>query len=202
VLRELQARTVRLAFDADALDKLAVARALAACAETLAAEGLAVELERWRAEHKGIDDLFAAGKAPEVLTGEAAFAAIREAVAAATAGEPAPAPDELERLPAVLAAGGAAALFADEPLLRALARLADAEPAAFAARRATLKGLVSLRDLDAALKPYLRELARQRPPVLLAAAGYRVADGCIVRERMTQDGPVEVPLCNFTARIT
>jgi hypothetical protein len=202
ILQALSCGTVRLAFDADALDKPPVARALAACAEGLAAAGLAVELERWPAEHKGIDDLLAAGKTAEVLTGEAALAAIREAVAAATAGEPAPAPDELERLAEVLDAGGAAALFADAPLLRALARLADAEPAAFVARRATLKGLVSLRDLDAALKPYLRDLARQRPPVLLAAAGYRVADGCIVRQRMTQDGPVEVPLCNFTARIT
>src|SRR5207237_10742823 len=125
-------QTVRLAFDADAPDNAHVARALSACAEAAAADGLAVELERWElADGKGIDDLLAAGKAPEVLTGEAARAAIREAVAAATAGEPPPPPDELDRLDAVLADGGASALFADRALLQALARLATADPAAF-----------------------------------------------------------------------
>jgi hypothetical protein len=199
----LGAATVRLAFDADALDNPRVARDLTNCAEAAEAAGLAVAVERWDgADGKGIDDLLAAGKTPELLTGEAARAAIGEAVAAATAGEPPPAPDELERLGAVLADGGAAALFADRPLLQALARLAAADPAAFAARRAALKGLVSVRDLDTALKPFQIEQARERPPVLLNAAGYRVSSGCIVRERLTADGPVEVPLCNFSARIT
>src|SRR5262249_25137689 len=97
---------------------------------------------------------------------------------------------------------GAAALFADRPLLEALARLKNADPAAFAVHRATFKGLVSLRDLDAALKPFLHEQAQERRPGLLATASYRVSCGCIVHERLTRDGPVEVPLCNFTGRIT
>jgi hypothetical protein len=203
-LQALGCKTVRLAFDSDALDNPHVARALADCCEAAAARGLAVELERWdSADGKGIDDLLAAGKAPELLTGAAARAAVREALAAATAGGPPPAPDELDRLDAVLAAGGAVALFNDRTLLEALARLKAADPAAFAARRAALKGQrVSLSDLDDALKLYLGQQARARPPVLLAAAGYRVAAGCIVRERLTPDGPVEEPLCNFTARIT
>ena len=203
VLTALGCKTVRLAFDADALDNPNVARAVAACREAIDAAGLAVELERWDiADGKGIDDLLAAGKTPEVLTGNRAVAAIAEALAAATAGEPLPPPDELERLQEVVTAGGAGALFSDRPLLQALARLANADPAAFAAHRAVLKGLVSLRDLDAALKPFRREQARERPPVLLATAGYRVSSGCIVRERLTPDGQmVEVPLCNFTARI-
>jgi hypothetical protein len=203
-LRELGCQTVRLAFDADAWDKPAVARALADCSAALAAAGLAVELERWpAADGKGIDDLLATGKAPELLAGEPALAAIREALAAATAGEPPPPPDPLDRLDAVLSDGGAAALFTDRPLLDGLARLADSNPADYAARRAILKGRgVSLRELDAALRPFLRDLARERPPVLLAAAGYRVAAGRIVRRRDTPNGPVEEPLCNFTARIT
>jgi hypothetical protein len=204
-LQALGCKTVRLAFDADALDNAHVARALADCCEAAGGAGLAVELERWdRADGKGIDDLLAAGKAPEVLAGEAAQAAVREALAAATAGEPPPAPDDLERLDAVLAAGGAVALFNDRPLLEALARLKAADPAAFAARRATLKGQgVSLRDLDNALKLYLGKQARERPPVLLAEAGYRIEGGRICRERGTPDGGTAlVPLCNFTARIT
>jgi hypothetical protein len=201
-LAALGCRTVRLAFDADALDNAHVARALADCCAAAGDAGLAVELERWdRADGKGIDDLLATGKAPELLAGEAALAAIREALAAATAGEPSPAPDELDRLADVLA-GGAAALFADRPLLQALARLKAADPAAFAARRAALKGLVSLRDLDAALKPFLREQAQERPPVLLGEAGYRIDRGRLCRECGTPDGGTAlVPLCNFTGRI-
>ncbi|MBI1913615.1 MAG: DUF927 domain-containing protein [Planctomycetes bacterium] len=204
VLHELGCQTVRLALDADALDKPTVARALSACAEAAGAAGLAVELERWElSDGKGIDDLLAAGKAPAVLTGEAARVAIGEAVAAATAGELPQEPSPLDRLPDVLAAGGAAALFNDKPLLEALARLKTANPAGFAARRAVLKGLVSLRDLDAALKPFLREQAQERPPVLLNEAGYCIDNGRIVREVSTHDGGLAtIPLCNFTARIT
>ncbi len=111
-LRALGCKTARLAPDADAWDKPAVARALAGCSEALAAAGLAIELERWpAADGKGIDDLLAAGKPPELLAGELALAATAEAVAAASAGEPPPPPDELDRLDAVLADGGAPALF-------------------------------------------------------------------------------------------
>jgi hypothetical protein len=204
LLPALGCKTVRLAFDADAFDNGLVSRALADCFEAGGDRGLAVELERWdKADGKGIDDLLAAGKAPEVLTGDAARAAIREALAAATASEPTPAPDELDRLPGVLANGGAAALFSDRALLQALARLASADPAAFAARRANLKGLLSLRELDAALKPFRREQAREQPPVLLTEAGYRIDAGRICRVRGTPDGGTAlVPLCNFTAQIT
>ena len=113
------------------------------------------------------------------------------------------APDELARLKDVLDAGGVDALFRDKPLLQALASLAEANPAAFGVLRDTLKkSKVSLHDLDAALKPLRREQIRERPPVLLSAAGYRIAGDCIVRNALTRDGPVEVPLCNFVARIT
>jgi hypothetical protein len=200
----LGCKTVRLAFDADCLDNAHVARALAACCEGAAGLGLTVELERWaKTDGKGIDDLLAAGKPPEALAGDAALAAIREALAASTAGEPPPEPDGLAQLTEVLAGGGAPALFGDKPLLSALARLKATEPAAFAARCAAIKGLVSLRQLDAALKPLLCEQARERPPAPLSEAGYRVASGRICRERGTRDGGTElVPLCNFTARLT
>jgi hypothetical protein len=201
LLRELGCRTVRLAFDADATEKPGVARALGACAGAAADAGLAVELERWPAEQKGVDDALAAGAAVEVLVGDDARQALAEIVAEGTAGEALPEPGPLDRLDEVLARG-AAALFGDRPLLEALARLAAADRPAFAARRAALKGTVSLRDLDAALKPFLLEQARERPALLMEAADYRVSEGRIVRKRQTPDGPVEVPLCNFTARIT
>ena len=102
----LGCKTVRLAFDADALDNAHVARALVGLLEAAAAAGLAVEMERWdKADGKGIDDLLAAGKTPDVLTGEPALAAIREALAASTAGEPPRPPSELDRLADVLAEG-------------------------------------------------------------------------------------------------
>jgi hypothetical protein len=200
-LAALGCKTVRLSFDADALDKIPVARALADCQAALDSSGVAVQLERWElSDGKGIDDLLAAGKSPELLTGEAARAAIREAIASATAHEPPPS-DGLERLADVMATGGAPALFADRPLLEAFARLATSDPTGYAARRATLKSVVSLRELDAVLKPFVREQFRERPPVLVNAAIYRVEGGCMVRERHTPTGPVNEPLCNFSAKI-
>jgi Domain of unknown function (DUF3854) len=184
-LQALGCNTVRLAFDADAWDKPTVARALAACSEAAAALGLAVELERWNKDDgKGIDDLLAAGKAPELLAGEAARAAIAEALASANAGR-APPPNVLNRLD-----------------LAALAKLRETDLPAYLARRQVLKAEgVSFKDLDGALAPYLRDLIRSRAPVQLAAAGYPVVDGCIYRRRDTNSGPVEEPLCNFTAYV-
>jgi hypothetical protein len=202
VLGSLGCKTVRLAFDADALDNAHVARALSDCSGAAAAAGLAVELERWdKADGKGIDELLAAGKTPELLTGEAVLAAIREAVAAATAGEPPPAPDELDRLADVLADGGAEALFRDRELLRGLARIAETNPAEFACRRAQLQRAgVKLRDLDRTLAPLRQEFRREQPPID-AAGCYRVSAGRIVRDVLTKDGPVEVTLTNWSGRI-
>ena len=62
---------VHLAFDADAWTKPGVARHLADCAEGLQDAGFEVRLERWdAADGKGIDDLLAAGKQPEVVAGD------------------------------------------------------------------------------------------------------------------------------------
>jgi hypothetical protein len=203
LVRTLGCKTVSMAFDADAFDNPLIARALSECCQAATGVGLAVELERWElADGKGIDDLLAAGKTPEVLTGEAARAAVCEALAAATAGEPPLKPDELERLDDVLAAGGAPAVFANRAMIEALARLKVADPAAFAARRARLKGRVSLPDLDAALKPVLREQAQGRRSVLLTEDPYSIDGGRICRVSTTPDfGTALVPLSNFTARI-
>jgi hypothetical protein len=200
-LRALGARTVRLALDGDAADKAPVARALGACARALAAEGLAVELERWPGEHKGIDDALAAGAGVEVLTGDVARQAIADLLTEATAGEPAPPPPVSERLREALDGGGAEALYRDAALLRDLATLAESQPAEFACARARLRSAgVRLRNLDAALSPLRRELRAAQPPPD-AAGLYRVAGGRIVRGVLTRDGAVSVPLANWAGRI-
>jgi hypothetical protein len=77
LLRAWGTTTARLAFDADAATKAAVARQLHDLARALTDEGLQVQFERWPlADGKGIDDVLAAGKAPEVLDGAAARQAI------------------------------------------------------------------------------------------------------------------------------
>ena len=77
LLAKLGVKTVRLALDADASGNPDVARAVAAHLAMLSRAGFAVELERWDAKDgKGIDDLLAAGKTPEVLSGAAAADAV------------------------------------------------------------------------------------------------------------------------------
>lgn len=74
VLKELKAKTVRLAFDVDARTNKHVAKALKKTAEALKKEGFIVELETWPPEYgKGIDDLLAAGHQPQVLSGNEAL---------------------------------------------------------------------------------------------------------------------------------
>ncbi|MCI0462086.1 MAG: DUF3854 domain-containing protein [Gemmataceae bacterium] len=198
-LKQLGCKVVRLAFDADAGDKPTVARALYACAESLAQAGYAVELERWAAaDGKGLDDLLTAGKTPELLQGDVALQAVQEILATATSdGEPA-LPDELGRLQDVLDSGGAEALFRDKALMQALASLATTDPAGFAAVRASIRERVSLRDLNKSLRSFRRQTA---PGGSEESATYFEQRGCIHRNVQTKDGPVAVALCNFSARI-
>ncbi|HEY7155026.1 MAG TPA: DUF3854 domain-containing protein [Gemmataceae bacterium] len=201
VAKDLGATTIRLAFDMDAAENAAVARHLTACVAGLVALGLAVEVERWPGTHKGIDDALAAGAAVEVLSGDAARAYIAEVLTTATAGEPPPPPDPLDRLEAVLSEGGADGLFRDPELLKALAALAESDTAEFNCRRARMRnGGIRLRELDNALSPLRKAWRAERPP-LISAGEYKVSVGRIVHLRPTKDGPVEAPLCNFSARI-
>lgn len=200
-LQALGAKTVCLTFDADARENRNVAKALEACAGALVAAGHGLELERWElSDGKGLDDLLAAGKLPQILTGEVALAAAREAMAEATADDD-PAEDwraDLDRLHAVLDAGGAESLFRDNELLQALARLCATSPAEYAAVRASLQKTVRLRDLDKALRPFLPrpgEGTGEQP------ATYFEERGRTYRNVQTKDGTVPVPLANFTARI-
>jgi hypothetical protein len=200
VLKTLGCKIVRLALDGDGKDKPAVARALYACAEALTAEGFAVELECWPDPHKGIDDALAAGAVVETLTADAARQAIAEIVTEATASESPQEAGPLDRFAETLAAG-AETLFRDREMLRALAKLAEADPAEFNCRRAQARTAgVRSRELDAALSPIRREIRTANPPPT-AAGEYRISAGRIVHLRPTPQGAVEVPLANFWARI-
>jgi P4 family phage/plasmid primase-like protien len=73
ILRQIGAKTVRVAYDADARTNRNVAESLRNLVHDLRKEEeFAVELETWRIEDgKGIDDLLAAGKTPTIHTRDA-----------------------------------------------------------------------------------------------------------------------------------
>ncbi|HEY1376439.1 MAG TPA: DUF3854 domain-containing protein, partial [Gemmataceae bacterium] len=78
VLKDLEVRTVLLAYDADAAANPQVGKKVAECFDGLQDAGYEVQFERWPAEHgKGIDDVLAAGHQTEVLAGDNAAAAVR-----------------------------------------------------------------------------------------------------------------------------
>ena len=85
VLRQMNPETIYLAFDADCRDNYNVARALQNTAVALLTEGFNIILETWPIERgKGIDDLLAAGYAPEQISGrEQVTAAVNRIAAAA-----------------------------------------------------------------------------------------------------------------------
>lgn len=69
-LKSLQAKTVLLAFDADAITNDKVAKQLLDAHAGLTAAGFDVQLETWdQGDGKGIDDLLHGGNRPEVLAG-------------------------------------------------------------------------------------------------------------------------------------
>jgi hypothetical protein len=161
--------------------------------------GSIVELERWdAADGKGLDDLLASDKTPELLQGEAALQSVREILAASNADEEPTPPDELARLQEVLNAGGAEALFRDEALMQALADLFREDITAFVAIRASIREIVSVRDLDKALRPFQRQAASVESG---EAPVYFEQGGHIYRNVQTNEGPVPVALCNFSAHI-
>ena len=82
VLKKLEVKTVRLAFDADVRENVVVGRYLLACAEELLAQEFVVELECWDPAHKGIDDFLVANGTPVVHQGDDAMQVLRAMVSA------------------------------------------------------------------------------------------------------------------------
>ncbi len=107
----------------------------------------------------------------------------------------------LERIDVALAEG-AESFFRDKQLLEDLGRLAETNPPEFACVRAKVqKAGISLHSLDASIASFRRAVRAERPP-MQSAGSYHIAGGRIVLTRMTKDGPVDIPLGNFAARIT
>ena len=206
VLRDLGVTTVRLAFDADAATNAVVAKAQLYCAQALLAEGFALEFERWDLSvAKGIDDLLASGKEPELLVGESALTAIKDVarIAGVISAETG-ASETKVRLNSVLESGGPAAIFGDQPMLEKLASLFVENPAECAILREFLREHdVKTRDLDRVLKPLIKEVRSAKTLVTpTECESYFISeDGCICREKQTPEGPVSVQLANFQAEI-
>lgn len=164
VLKRLQAQTVVLAFDADAVRNYNVARGLSNTAQALAGEGFAVEMELWdEADGKGIDDLLRAGKAPQLITGAAVGFTIAGIVAqardffraeAAEAGDPlADARDQIAFALGRLKEDRGAA-FTPEAL-EAFAQARAHDPGEWARIKGALqKARVSIKEVQAAM-PYV-----------------------------------------------
>lgn len=81
VLRQLAAKQVLIAFDADCRTNPNVAKSLGKLYQALTEAGYAVEIEHWDIKDgKGIDDLLAGGKIPQVATGPDALAFLAEII--------------------------------------------------------------------------------------------------------------------------
>jgi Domain of unknown function (DUF3854) len=202
----LRAHTVQLAFDSDATTNPVVAKSLVKCAEALTGQGFDVEIERWDPTlAKGIDDLLALGREPEVLSGEAAKVATKEIARAAGLSADDDGQHDLgARIRSVLESGGPSALFGNQSLLAELARASASSPAQAAIYRDQLRNAgVKLRDLDKILKPLMRQCKVESPRLTpVENEVYFVSEeGSICRQKLTGDGPVTVPLANFSATI-
>lgn len=171
VIKALGAKIVRLAFDADARRNRNVAQALARTMQALTEEGFTVEVERWdEADGKGIDDLLAAGKKPEVLTGDKAATAVKEIVTAAREANPLPAEQAMATAREI--ASGLTGKVKKDPgfafeqeVLGALALLQKNDPGEWTRLKKELaKAGVGIRELNRAIKKVSRPALRVVQP--------------------------------------
>lgn len=143
ILPQIGAKKVILSFDADGRDNPYVAKALQRASEGLRDAGYTVAVEVWDpALGKGIDDLLAAGHAPQVLEDQQAAAAIESFMESSGA-------DPLRHLKPEN-------VF-DAEIIGALALLKQEDPADYAQRKQGLKGKVNLNDLERAVNSKIRE---------------------------------------------
>lgn len=201
VLASLGAKRVRLAFDSDAAVNRNVAGALACAARGLVAAGYELELERWDATHKGIDDCLVAGAAIEVLCGLDAVSHCLDLVRR----QGGLAHVELDQVVAwvrwYLDRDQAKALFADHEVLDGTVRLKNRDPIEFAGIETLLRKRKLWTAYDRWCKP------KKTTPKNAAATSapdvpYLERTGCTYAVSHDHEGnPVEHKIARFTARI-
>jgi hypothetical protein len=202
-LRDLGAKTVRLAYDADFATNDVVASALARAARGLVAAGYELEAERWDAgQGKGIDDVLAAGGSVEVIAG---LEAVRF-VLGATRGHGTAARVEKDEVLAwvrwYLESDLAGDLFKDRELLAAAGGLEDHDPAVHAALVTLLKQHADQTTPTVFFKAAKHEARGAKKQAGGTAERFVERDGCTYSVVSTKDGDLlEIMLADFTARI-
>lgn len=153
LLEQLQARTVLLAFDADARRNRSVARNLQLAARGFADAGLEVRLEVWPEEDgKGIDDLLAGGGSPTIVEGDAIWAEVQDI--ADSAGVPVPLEQQVHQAIHQVRNGGKAVAFLPA-ILRAAGVAYGENPALYVElKRAVGDAGVGIRDWERAHRPH------------------------------------------------
>lgn len=215
--KAVNAKSVRLAFDADFAVKPTVCGALLSCMRRIVAEGYAVEMDSWdEADGKGLDDLLAAGKVPTVLSSREAAAVVFRAARAQKIQEVVQPLDVLPWVRFNLESGGPAAFWADSALVNSVTRMFMGEDiAAFAGVEEIVrehKRVLPVGRFLADIKKHakrLREEDRRLKSVRLNGgsngAHYEESEGYTYRIAIvdSQDGPREVRelLSRWTARI-
>jgi hypothetical protein len=203
-LVSLGARSVRLAFDADAAVNPAVAGALARAARGMVAAGFELEVERWDPRCKGIDDhLNVAGAATEVLDGLDAvhhcLDQVRQLGGSADV--------ELDQVVAWTRfyvdrdPPEAKPLFADREVLDGIVRLRDRDPIEFNAVEMLLRKRKLWTVFNGAVK-HKKTSPKNVAPTTAADEPYVERDGCTYAVFHDRDGErVEKRIASFTARI-
>jgi len=209
VLQEMGVKTVLLAFDMDAPNNFNVARALSNTFDALNKEGFDVQLERWNgADGKGIDDLLAAGKVPEVITGTEARKAIKQILKTASETDPmVQSADKAEQArveEARVKVRDFVSKFREKPnpinyfhdveAQRNIAALPVAEQAAVWIELKELAPRLNLIDAKRAVKEITGQAKKNN---FAAAHGLIQRGGRYYVEKMTKDGPVQVVVSNF-----
>lgn len=111
--------------------------------------------------------------------------------------------EHLDRISEVLAAG-IESLYRDTDILKALATEAIEDPPAYAAHREILRSAgVRMRDFDTAMRHIVHDARRAQSASMARDenGGFFIDQGSFCREKITADGPVTIPICNFTAEI-
>lgn len=213
VLNDLGAKQVLLAFDADAKTNKNVARSLLECARALVEAGFRVGMEVWeQSDGKGIDDLVVAGKLPSTLFDNDAMNAIELIAKELGVVQQTPASTDTnsqtsairQEITDCLEKDGPIGLYDDSDLFNRIAETAVKDKPGYAAIRVILRSYgIKSREFDKAIKPLIVAKTKEQPTEVARdeAGGFFESDGQLCRMKLTTEGPVIIPLCNFIAKI-